>query len=264
MLAGNLKTILKLPLSILFIAVVLSCAPTDREPEIVKKTDSDLVLIPGGECIMGKNGEGDHSPAHKMYIDSFLIDAHEVTNSQYFAFCQKTDRRLPEFWGMDGFHCGPGFPNHPVVGVSWSDAKEYAVWAGKRLPTEAEWEYAARGGLIGKNYPTGDDLDSTQANYTIQGKGKGTVPVGSYPPNGYGLYDMAGNVVEWVSDYYAEDYYSICPYENPIGPEKGKFRVIRGGGWHSGPSCNSVFFRNALPGGWVDFNVGFRCAKDVP
>ncbi|UCE17068.1 MAG: formylglycine-generating enzyme family protein [Gemmatimonadota bacterium] len=259
----DVKTILESFIGALFITLVLSCSPGDREPGIVSKPDFDLVLIPGGEFLMGKDGESEHSPAHSVYIDSFYIDAYEVTNSQYLAFCEETGHRLPEFWGMDAFHCGPGFAKHPVVGVSWSDAEAYAEWAGKRLPTEAEWEYAARGGLVGKNYPVGDDLDSTLANFTMKGKTKGSAPVGSYPPNGYGLYDMVGNVVEWVSDYYAGDYYSASPYENPTGPEKGKFRVIRGGGWHSGPYCNSVFFRNALPGGWVDINVGFRCAKGI-
>jgi sulfatase modifying factor 1 len=146
--------------------------------------------------------------------------------------------------------------------VSWGDAQEYAEWCGKRLPTEAEWEYAGRGGLIGMNYPNGDTIDSTAANYFIKDAVKGTVPVGSYPPNGFGLYDMAGNVVEWVSDYYDWDYYGVSPYENPQGPEKGKFRVIRGGGWHSGPYCNRVHFRSGLRGNWVDFNVGFRCVKN--
>ena len=260
----NFKTNLRFLFGILSIVLVLSCSPGEKEPSIVSTSDSDLVLIPGGEFLMGKDGEGDHSPAHSVYIDSFYIDAYEVTNSQYFAFCEEMGHRLPEFWRMDEFNCGLDFPDHPVVGVSWRDAEKYADWAGKRLPTEAEWEYAARGGLVGKNYPKGDDLDSTLANYALKGWTKGTVPVGIYPPNGYGLYDMAGNVVEWVSDYYADDYYNTSPYKNPTGPEKGKFRVIRGGGWHSGPSCNRVFFRNALPPGWVDFNVGFRCAKDFP
>ncbi len=230
----------------------------------------ELVLIPAGEFVMGKEIPADKIAkmkkkpyidfaAHKVYVDSFYMDKYEVTNAHYHRFCKETGHQLPEFWGKDEFHCGLKYPDHPVVGVSYSDARAYAEWRGMRLPTEAEWEYAARGGLVGKNYPNGDKLDETQANFKSKA---GTVKVGSYPPNGYGLYDMVGNVVEWVSDYYQKGYYQEGPAKNPGGPEMGRFRVIRGGGWHSGPYCNQVYFRNALPPNWVDFNVGFRCAKD--
>jgi len=225
-------------------------------------THKEMMLIPGGEFTMGKDGESDHSPAHIVYVDSFYLDKYEVTNVQFFKFCKSTDRALPEFWRIEEFHCGPDYPHHPVVGISWNDARDYAEWIGKRLPTEAEWEYAARGTLVGKNYPNGDEIDTTTANFTFAGNTRGTVPIGSFPPNGNGLYDMAGNVVEWVQDYYDKDYYKASPKENPTGPSRGKFRVIRGGGWHSGPSCNTVYFRNALRFSWIDFNVGFRCAKD--
>ncbi len=222
----------------------------------------ELVLVPGGEFLMGSDSEGDHSPVHKVYIDSFYIDRCAVTNAQYLKFCEATGHRLPDFWGMEGFRCGPDYPNHPVITVSWYDATVYAEWCGKRLPTEAEWEYAARGGLVGMNYPNGDTLHPSDGNYNQSGKG-GPVAVGSYPANGFGLHDMQGNVVEWVWDFYDPDYYSSSPSVNPQGPEFGRFRVIRGGGWHSGASCNRVYYRNALPTGWVDFNVGFRCAKDI-
>jgi formylglycine-generating enzyme required for sulfatase activity len=111
------------------------------------------------------------------------------------------------------------------------------------------------------SYPTGETLNPSDGNYTKSAKG-GSVVVGSYPPNGYGLYDMQGNVVEWILDFYDWNYYSSSPSANPQGPNTGKFRVIRGGGWHSGPYCNTVYYRNALPPNWTDFNVGFRCAKD--
>ena len=227
----------------------------------LKSVIGELVLVPGGEFLMGSDSEGDHSPVHKVYVDSFYMDKHEVTNAQYLKFCKETGHRLPEFWGMDGFRCGPDYPNYPVVGVSWHDTVEYAAWCDKRLPTEAEWEYAARGGLVGMSYPSGETLHLSDGNYTESGKA-GPVAVGSYPANGFGLYDMQGNVVEWVWDFYDPDYYSSSPSANPRGPESGKFRVIRGGGWHSGPYCNRVYLRNALPPSWVDFNVGFRCAKD--
>jgi formylglycine-generating enzyme required for sulfatase activity len=192
----------------------------------------------------------------------FQLDRYEVTNAQYLAFCEITEHKLPEFWGMDQYHSGPKYPNHPVIGVSWNDARDYASWTGKRLPTEAEWEYAARGGLDGKKYPQGDRLSSAYGNYVESDLG-GPVEVGSYPANGYGLYDMMGNVLEWVHDRYAADYYDQSPSENPHGPENGRFRVVRGAGWHSGPGCTMVYYRNALPSNWVDFAVGFRCVKDI-
>ncbi len=227
-----------------------------------------LVLIPAGEFLMGADSERDHSPAHKVYIDSFYMDRYEVTNAHYLRFCEARGHRLPEFWGIDRFRSGPDYLDYPVVGVSWYEAVEYAAWCGKRLPTEAEWEYAARGGLAGKQYPHGDKLEPSDGNFNKSQKG-GPVEVGSYPANGYGLHDMQGNVVEWVLDYYDANYYASSPIENPTGPqpeelrpEPVRFRVMRGGGWHSGPYCNRVYYRNALPANWVDFNVGFRCARD--
>jgi sulfatase modifying factor 1 len=222
----------------------------------------EFALIPAGEFLMGSDSEGDHNPIHKVYISSFYMDKYEVTNIKYQEFCKVTGHKLPEFWNMKGFRCGLDYRNHPVIGVSWKDAVEYAAWCGKRLPTEAEWEYAARGGLKGMNYPNGDTLNPSNGNYSTSNK-SGPVAVGSYLPNGFGLHDMQGNVVEWVSDFYDGKYYSLSPSANPQGPSMGKFRVIRGGGWHTGPSCNRVYYRNALPPNWVDFNVGFRCAKNI-
>ncbi|MDH5451427.1 MAG: formylglycine-generating enzyme family protein, partial [Candidatus Bathyarchaeota archaeon] len=187
----------------------------------------ELVLIPGGEFLMGSDSGGDHGPIHKVFIDSFCLDKYEVTNAQYLRFCEATGHRLPEFWNRDRFRCGLDYPNHPVIGVSWHDAIKYVAWCGKRLPTEAEWEYAAKGGLVGMSYPNGETLHPSDGNYTKSGKG-GPVVVGSYPPNGFGLYDMQGNVVEWVWDFYDSSYYSSSPSANPQGLSSGKFRVIRG------------------------------------
>ncbi len=224
--------------------------------------DREIVEIHGGEFLMGSDSEGDHTPVHKVYIDSFYMDRYEVSNQKYLRFCEATRHRLPEFWGMDGFRCGPDYLNHPVIGISWDDAVEYAAWCDMRLPTEAEWEYAARGGLVGMNYPNGAEIHPSDGNYKGSQLG-GPVAVGSYPPNNFSLFDMQGNVVEWVWDFHKPDYYASSPRSNPSGPEFGRFRVIRGGGWHSGRICNSVYWRNALPQNWVDFNVGFRCAKDI-
>lgn len=222
----------------------------------------EMVLIPTGEFLMGSDTEGDHAPAHRVRVDAFFLGIHEVTNGEYREFCEATGHRLPEFWGIEARRSGPDFPDHPVVGVSWQDAADYAAWRGMRLPTEAEWEYAARGGVEGMNFPSGDALSPPDANFAGSQIGS-PVEVGRYPANGFGLHDMSGNVFEWVADRYGADYYAESPSANPDGPETGKFRVIRGGGWHSGPYCNRTYYRNALPPQWVDFAVGFRVAKDI-
>ena len=228
-----------------------------------QSTDSGMVLIPGGDYIMGKNSGNptDWQPEHRVSVNSFYMDQYEVTNRKYYEFCMSTDNPLPEFWGSSQFRCSPDYPDYPVVGVSYSDAEKYARWAGKRLPTEAEWEYASRGGLQNKNFPWGDQIDSTRANY---GKKYGsTLRVGTFEPNSYGLYDISGNVWEWTSDFYGESYYTESPDKNPIGPGHGRFKVIRGGSWHSGGMCQQTYYRNGLPVSWVDFAVGFRCVRDI-
>jgi formylglycine-generating enzyme required for sulfatase activity len=229
---------------------------------------AELVNIPAGEFQMGSCTDRDHSPVIQVRLAAFYMDKYEVTNHQYFEFCQETRHRLPAFWGFQNFRSGPDFPHHPVIGVSWQDACDFAAWTGKRLPTEAEWEYAARGGLVGQDYPHGGTLNPTDGNFR-EANLDGPIAVGSYPPNGFGLHDMLGNVAEWVEDCYVANYFSnrnnaAQPSEEkvPNRPEPVLFRVIRGGGWHSGPYCSRVYFRNALPANWVDFNVGFRCVKN--
>jgi len=222
-----------------------------------------MVAIPAGSFAMGAAGDETDCPLHRVELSAFYLDAREVTCAEYQRFCTETKRELPTFWGLKDFHCGPDFPQHPVVGVSWGDAQAYARWVGKRLPTEAEWEYAARGGDADAHYATGDSLSGELANYA-KTTPRGTRPVGSYAPNPYGLYDMTGNVVEWTADYYDWDYYRESPPLNPVGPPIGKFRAIRGGGWFTGPGCCNIDFRNGLRGNWRDFNVGFRCAADPP
>ncbi|MCP4152931.1 MAG: formylglycine-generating enzyme family protein [bacterium] len=239
--------------------------------ETVKPTvkEVEMVLISGGEFMMGRERKPQKDPAKKVYIDdyphkvqvdTFYMDKYEVTNAQYQRFCEATKNKLPEFWGMKKYKCGPEYPEHTVLGVTFGAAKKYAEWKGKRLPTEAEWEYAARGGLEGKSYPNGDKMDKKQAN--VSADKTGTVKVGSYAPNGYGLHDMCGNVAEWTTDFYAKDYYKTSPLKNPQGPEIGKRRVTRGGGWHAGKSCCRVFVRYSLRTYFVDFNLGFRCVKN--
>jgi formylglycine-generating enzyme required for sulfatase activity len=232
-------------------------------PILSQSSDTDMVLIPAGEFTMGRNSSNptDWQPEHEVMLDAFYMDKYEVTNKQYYEFCMKTNTPLPEFWGFPQFKCGLEYPDNPVVWVSFSDAMKYTHWAGKRLPTEAEWEYAARGGLPDSNFPFGDKIDSTLVNYGK--KYKSTLKVGTFKPNGYGLYDMGGNVWEWTLDNYGDDYYSNSPDKNPKGPETGRFKVIRGGSWHSGSMCIQTFYRNGLSPSWIDFAVGFRCVKSV-
>jgi iron(II)-dependent oxidoreductase len=228
-------------------------------------TNERMVLIPAGEFMMGKDlaNPGDFSPAHRVKVDAFYMDRHEVTNGEYFSYCEVTGYKLPEFWDSKMFRCGKDYLDYPVIGINWYDANRYAEWAGKRLPTEAEWEYAARGGLIDNEYPNGNSWNKERAE---QGPGNWENlihEVESDEPNGYGLYEMAGNVWEWNWDIYSEIYYQQRVSKNPPGPEKGTNRVIRGGSWHSGAMCKKVYYRKGLPENWSDFAVGFRCAKDA-
>jgi len=248
---------MKNKLSILVLSIISTVA--------IAQQDSEMKLVPGGEFLMGKdikNGLG-FSPAHKVKVDSFYMDKYEVTNKDYLEFCQKTGHKLPEFWNSDNFKSGENYLTYPVVGVSFSDANKYAEWAGKRLPTEAEWEYSARGGLEGKDFPNGDVWTKEKAKQTKIAWENLIEPVGSYEPNGYGLYDMAGNVWEWVADRHSETYYTKSTYDNPKGPENGSNRVIRGGSWHSGEMCKKVFYRKGLISNWCDFAVGFRCVREL-
>jgi formylglycine-generating enzyme required for sulfatase activity len=224
-----------------------------------------MALIPGGEFIMGNdmnNGLG-FSPAHKVKVDSFYIDIYEVTNKEYYRFCKETGYKLPEFWNTEIFRSGENFMDFPVVGITWYDANKYAEWAHKRLPTEAEWEYAARGGLAGNDFPNGNEWTKENAKQDGSGWKNLLEPVTNDKPNGFGLYHMGGNVWEWVSDKYSETYYAESKYDNPTGPEKGANNVIRGGSWHSGNMCKKVFYRKGLVNNWCDFAVGFRCVRDI-
>jgi iron(II)-dependent oxidoreductase len=231
----------------------------------IAQQDSGMTLVPGGDYFMGNNMKNElgFSPVHKVHVDSFYIDKYEVTNKQYLKFCQETGHKLPEFWNTDIFKSGKNYLNFPVVGVNFSDAIKYAEWAGKRLPTEAEWEAAARGGLEGKDFPNGDVWTKERAKQDSIGWKNLIEPVGSYEPNGYGLFDMAGNVWEWVADRHSETYYEESEYDNPKGPDKGSNRVIRGGSWHSGKMCKKVFYRKGLSSNWCDFAVGFRCVREI-
>ena len=259
------------------------------EDESTEEDDVGMVLIPAGEFEMGDHfneGLADELPVHTVSLDDFYMDVNEVTNAQYKKFVEATGHREPKGYGFvdgevkDGFEPwkSPYFngDNQPVVCVSWHDAMAYAQWAGKRLPTEAEWEKAARGGLKGKRYPWGDNISHDDANYLGTG-GRDTwaktAPVGRFPPNDYGLYDMAGNVLEWCLDEYQADFYSKSPRTNPIAgaanldeiinnfTDLTVRRVLRGGSWYhlyDGVRVASRF-RNDPALRFAPF--GFRCVS---
>ena len=239
-------------------------SPQEQIPKrITGKDGTPMVLIPVGEFQMGSNTGGeDQKPVHTVYVDAFYMDIYEVTNAQYQKFVEATGH-----WKPDEFYDKPRFnqPNQPVVGISWESARDYCQWAGKRLPTEAEWEKAARGGLEGKRYPWGDSITPERANYG-HNVGQAT-PVGSYPPeNSYGLYDMMGNVNEWCADWYNPDYYRNTPKRNPTGASSGGpglFRVVRGGHYGLEAKWLSSAWRDYSSDG-RPYNHGFRCAKSVP
>ena len=260
-----------------------------------------MVLIKGGAFLMGTDDAMPYeAPAHETLVNAFWIDEHEVTVAEFASFIKATgyhtdaeqfgwsgvfNLKTGEWERVDGANWqhpdGPqseAAPNEPVCQVSWSDAAAYALWAGKRLPTEAEWEYAARGGLVGKRYAWGDDLRPLgrvvanwwQGQFPEHNTGEdgfiGRAPVKSFQPNGYGVYDVAGNVWEWCADWYADDYYQRARRDNPVGPTAGTERVIRGGSW----MCAENFCTNyrvaarshATPDTGLN-NLGFRCVRDL-
>ena len=250
----------------------------DPEKKITwEKDGSKMVLIPGGSFQMGDHLDKmpNALPVHKVELDGFYMDSHQITVGQFKRFLKESGYK-PEAvkggWEINRFwnevEKDSPADKHPVIYVSWNDATAYAKWAGKRLPTEAEWEYAARGGRVGKWYPWGDDEKVVRdyANYKRTGgrdKWDRTAPVGSFKPNGYSLYDMAGNVWEWCSDWYDENYYSKSPLRNPQGPSSGSTRVLRGGHWTSGTLTLRVAYRlSNTPNRRLNPNSGFRCVSD--
>ncbi len=265
---------------------------------ITGKDGAEMALISAGEFIMGGDDSRHAGLMHKVYLDTFYMDVYEVTNDLYKKFMDATGHKAPENWDYwehprDKYNV-PGIslfstessprvhssasvsrhpvppdhpvPDHPVVGVSWYDAKAYAEWAGKRLPTEAEWEKAARGGRVGKRYPWGNRRSYKKANCD----GSSTTRVGSYPPNGYGLYDMAGNVSEWCADWFdgrhyrsSPTYYETSPYKNPTGPDSGIFRILRGGSWTKEIWYAQVNIRLMPPPTYATNCYGVRCVVDA-
>jgi formylglycine-generating enzyme len=244
----------------------------ERTTDIANPKDgSQLMLIPEGEFLMGSDdGYPSERPAHRVFVSPFYIARTLVTNSQYRSFVLETGYAVPYMddpradwanWDRDSKNFPAGRETHPVVLTSWIDASAYCEWAGTRLATEAEWEKAARGNLDGKLFPWGDEeISHERANYDNQ---DGTTPVGVYPPNGYGLYDMVGNAWEWVADYYDPKYYSRSPMRDPRGPEQGSSRVLRGGSWLLFARYCRVSYRFRNSPNFHASLIGFRVARSL-
>jgi formylglycine-generating enzyme required for sulfatase activity len=239
-----------------------------------------MTLIPAGNFQMGREGgNADESPIHTVFLDAFYIDQYEVTNRMYL-FCEQSGICLPPAETASipaDYYGGTDHLDYPVINVSWEMARTYCQWRGVRLPTEAEWEKAARGGLTGMLYPWGDDTPVCAAGskngarfwdcQTSKEKDSNekTQKVGTYSPNGYQLFDVTGNVWEWVSDWYDPYYYSQASsrFANPQGPPLTEERVVRGGGWKQ--PANGIYIANrdfAKPS-LQDDEIGFRCARDA-
>ena len=219
--------------------------------------NSEMVRIPAGSFLMGSNDQwNDERPVHKVWIDEFLLDKFEVTNRRYAIFLTASRRAAPTYWEDERFNR----PEQPVIGVSWEDAAAFCKWAGKRLPSEAEWERAARGGLEGKTYPWGDGDPVGRAWFGQTGDNAGPLRVGQLPPNGFGLHDMAGNVCEWCQDWGDENYYAHSEPKNPRGPRTGTERIARGGSWGPGEKFLRCALRYRFDPKSRHAYVGFRCA----
>ena len=233
-----------------------------------EKDGAQMALIVSGSFEMGDHldNRSDAQPVHTVALDAFYMDVNEVTVCQFKQFVEESGYAYNRWQEVAKYSPISG---HPMIYVTWDDAMAYANWAGKRLPTEAEWEYAARGGLAGQRYPWGGEVTHDHANhYGIGGKDQWdcqTAPVGSFEPNGYGLYDMAGNVWEWCADWYDENYYTNSPVNNPQGPDAGNYRVLRGGAWSYYSSNLRVAYRNGyfFPN-YRAYNNGFRCVSGFP
>lgn len=233
--------------------------PPEKAEEPTLEEVVPMVAIPAGEFIMGGDFE-DERPAHEISVEDFEIDVFEVTNEEFARFVEETGHVTDAEKAGDSMTWrtyAEGKPQHPVVKASWNDAVAYCEWAGKRLPTEAEWEKAARG-TDGLTYPWGDEWEPTKAN-TKEGGYRGTTIVGSFPEGAspYGVMDMAGNVAEWTADWYKA--YPGSDFTSPYFGEK--YRVIRGGGWFSDKELVRGSSRSASSVDLANDDVGFRCAR---
>ncbi len=233
-----------------------SCQPPYLEP--------DLVAISGGTFLMGsETGQENERPVHRVWVDTFALASCQVTNAEYEFFLKDTGTRPPPFWTDPCFNQ----PQQPVVAVSWFDAARYCEWLsavsgkGYRLPSEAEWERAARGGFEGRLFPWGDDPPSSREGYSLRWQ-TGPEPVGRSLPNVFGLYEMCENVHEWSSDWFQADYYALSPERNPRGPLTGIRKASRGGSWRHHIKIARCATRSSIPPEYQYADYGFRLACD--
>lgn len=253
---------------ILSLVGAMAIASTTISPVLAEglpDAEKNMVLIPKGEFTMGSSAHADEHK-HQVVLDRYWIDTYEASNARYRAFMTATAHPAPAYWDDPRLNK----PHQPVVGVSWTDADAFCKWEGKRLPTEAEWERAAKGPDGNQHYPWGHTLDPKKANYG-QHVGR-TMPVDSYPEgvSGYGVYNMAGNVFEWVDDWYEPSYYKQSVALNPKGAKEGynfanqgPVKVLRGGSWLAPASSlhTSHRFWNQPDNNSYGVGLGFRCAK---
>ena len=238
------------------------CSKTTNEAE--PPDAINMVQVPAGEFLRGRdNATDDEAPAKQVYLETFWIDRNEVTNAEFKAFCDSTNRLLPNnpMWDNNYVLDNPG---RPVVNITWRQANEYCKWKGKSLPTEAQWEKAARGteGLL---YPWGNEYADDHANIHGTDDYRRTSPVGNFPlgASPYGANDMSGNVWEWCVDWYQEFYYAEAPLRNPPGPsEKSAWRVVRGGGFSSPPDDAVTTNRSKNKPKMPLHHIGCRCVWD--
>ena len=227
-----------------------------------------LVRIPAASFLMGsEKGQDCERPVHRVSIDSFLLAATQVTNEEYGRFLRATSRTPPPFWNHPNFN----HSKQPVAGVSWHEAVHYCEWLNSqtgrayRLPTEAEWECAARGGLEQKQFPWGDDPPQSLPNYATRWQ-NGPEPVAQYAPNAFGLYDIGDNVHEWCNDWYDPNYYEASPDRNPQGPDQSPMKPARkssrGGSWRHHVKVARCSARSSIPPDFQYADYGFRVASD--
>lgn len=256
---------------IVSLTVIISCSkitmmPCCKDVKVRNTLGIEMVGIPAGEFLMGSNLMDDEKPIHKVYLNKFFISSTEVTMAQYKKFIDETNYKKPLFIDKEDVK------DYPVIYVTYDDATAFCDWLSKktgkkyRLPTEAEWEKSARGGLEDKLYPWGDEKpDTSRLNFNRDWDGiKSLTPVKSYPANGYGLYDVAGNVWEWCLDYYDKDYYKESLNKNPNCQKinKGNLRVLRGGGWGPYPEDVRCSKRNYYAQNQSNGSIGFRIVRE--